>query len=111
MLTRARMRPVALKRPLERRGGNAFETDYATVEADVQPMNGTAAAQMYGLRPDEMRLMLFAPGTDVQRDMGACVDVEAAADPDYRVLYVAWWARHGVAHLKYIPEAERGADE
>lgn len=111
MLRKSRLRPVTIRRPRTGCGGNAFEAEGQAAQADVQPMSGTAAAQMYGLRPSEMRQLLAAEGCELLPGYGVCVDVAADAEPDFRVVYVAEWARHVLAHLRYIPEAERGADE
>ena len=81
------------------------------LDADVQPMRGDMPQRMYGLEPSQMRRMLCAAGVGLQAGQGVCVDVSPEADPDFRVVYAAGWLTHTDAHLKYIPEAERGTDE
>lgn len=105
------MRGVWVKRPLAGYAGNAFAAEGHLLEAVVQPMSGTATAQMYGLQPSELRQMLCSKDADLLLGDGLCVEVDGQAEPDFRVVYVAEWARHVVAHLRYIPEGERGADE
>lgn len=111
MLNRSKRQNVTIRRPRPAVPGNAFEASGLTVSARVLPMSGTATSQMYGLEPSQMRLMMCDKGVDVRQGDGACVDVGASDEPDFRVVYVANWTRHCVAHLKYIPLADRGADE
>lgn len=110
-LQRSRQQTYTIRPPTKGVQGNAFGAEGYELTATIQPMSGTAAAQMYGLQPSQMRLMLFAPDDRVRKDHGVCVDVTPDADPDYRIIYVEQWLKHGRAHLKYIPEGERGADE
>lgn len=111
MLKRSVKRAVWVKRPRKGHAGNAFETEGKLLEATVQPMSGTATVQMYGLQPSEMRLLLCQKCGEMRLGDGVCVEAAANAEPDFRVMYAAEWERHGVAHLRYIPEGERGADE
>ena len=106
----SRQRDYPRKKPLPGIPGNAFAAEGDTIRATVQPMGGTATPQMYGLNPSQMRLLLAGPECDIREDDGLCVDVGADADPDFRVLYVERWPRSMRAHLKHIPEGERGAD-
>ena len=91
--------------------GNAFESEGDIIRANIQPMSGTAAAQAYGLQPSQMRLLLALPDCDIAEDDGLCVQVDADAEPDFRVIYVERWRRNVRAYLRLIPEAERGGDE
>lgn len=77
------------------------------IVATVQPLNGVMAAQMYGDRLGMTKLLLTDPGSPIVEGMGACVDVPPEAEPDYKVMYVAGWAKHTVAHIQFIPEEER----
>lgn len=111
MLSRVRQRTYTIRPPTKGVQGNAFDLDGYTLAATIQPMSGTATAQMYGLEPSQMRLMLFATDERVKMGQGVCVDVDSVDDPDYRIIYVEQWRRHSRAHLRYIPVGERGADE
>lgn len=110
-LRRRTRQTVTVKRPLLGYGGNAFEAEGHTLKAAVQPMSGTATAEMYGLQPGQTRLLLCHRDAELRLGDGVCVDVEAQAEPDFRVIYMATWAWHVAAHLRYIPEQERGVDE
>lgn len=110
-LSRATQQEYTIKEALKGVPGNAFAADGFGLYATIQPMSGTAAAQMYGLKPAQMRLMLFEGSDKVTMNQGVCVEVESGADPDFRIVYVEKWARHCLAHLKHIPIGERGEDE
>lgn len=111
MLQRSRMRKVCVKAPAPGYGGHAFAPSGFLLDADVQPMRGDMPQRMYGLEPSQMRRMLCAAGVGLQAGQGVCVDVSPEADPDFRVVYAAGWLTHTDAHLRFIPEPERGADE
>lgn len=104
------MQMVTIKNPLPHVQGNAFDAGGIEARASIQPMRGSVCANVYGLKPSAMRLMLFDPSSKIQMNQGVCVDVDGASDPDFRVVYVQEWLGHGAAHLQFIPEAERGAD-
>lgn len=104
------MQTVTIKNPLPHVQGNAFDADGITAQVSIQPMRGSISANIYGLRPSVMRLMLLSPDCKVQMNQGVCVDADGADDPDFRIVYVQRWLGHGVAHLQFIPKAERGAD-
>ena len=109
MLSLTKQRGVTVKRALPSTPGNAFEAAGHAVQASITPLSGAVAAHMYGLRLNKMLLMLSPPETDVREGDGVCV--ETTEEPDYRVVYTARWSQHAVAHLQFIPEDERGADE
>lgn len=111
MFYRGIQRALTVKQPMPGHGGYAFEPDGEEVQAAVLPVSGTMTAQAYGFKPDEMRRLISAPDAPIERGQGVCVEVAPEADPDYIVLYAARWPRHTEAHLRYIPEGERGADE
>ena len=98
-------RTVALRLPMEGREG--FENGHRLIQATVQPLAGTLAAQMYGAALNETRLMLVPAGASLQVGMGVCVGVQPEDWPDYRVVYVAPWPRHSAAHIRFIPLWER----
>ena len=106
-LARKYLRPVALKRPLPFGQGEGFQSGYESVQATVQPLSGAQAAQMYGSRLGETRLLLAPGGTPVEIGMGVCLEVGPRDWPDWRVVYVAPWPRHTAAHIQYIPPWER----
>lgn len=75
------------------------------VRAAVYPMEKTGAAQVWGERVEETRLMLCdTAAPDV--GMGVCVDA-ADGRPDFRVISVERWD-HTRAVLARIPEGRRG---
>jgi hypothetical protein len=107
----SRMRTVALRRRKQvvRDDESGYETACTLLPATVQPLTGAVAAQMYGERLSMTKLLLAAPDAAMEVGMGVCVDVAPSQPPDYRVVYVAGWSQHAVAHIRYIPEAERAA--
>ncbi len=111
MLSRKRLRCVCVKAPVQGHGGHAFAPVGRTMDADIQPMSGDLSQRMYGLTPSQMRRMICAAGALLCEGDGVCVEVPADAEPDFRVVYTARWGTHTDAHLRFIPEAERGADE
>ena len=110
-MQRIGQRAYPVKKALPGVQGNAFEDAQKTIMGTVQPLTGTAAAQLYGLELSRMLLLLCGPKPLLHEGEGLCVDVAADAEPDYRVMYVERWPRHQRAHLKWIPEGDRGADE
>lgn len=110
-MQRSSQRALTVKKARPDVPGNAFETAGTALTATVQPLTGTAAAQLYGLELSRMLLILCGPETPLCEGDGLCVDAAADAAPDYRVTYVERWPRHQRAHLKWIPESDRGADE
>ncbi len=101
------MREIALKRPLERVVGEAYAEEYALIEGTIQPLSGRTAAQMYGEKLVEMRLLLTYPDVILDEGMGLCVEVEPTAPPDFKVVYVPEWDMHTAAHIQYIPPEQR----
>ena len=110
MLQRARMRAVCVKQPLPGHGGHAFAAEGTTLLADVQPMSVDMPQRMYGLEPGQMRRVLCERDAPILPGDGVCVEVPPESEPDFRVVYAAKWSRHTDVHLRFIPEAERGAD-
>lgn len=104
-LTQKYRQTVALKRPLET--GEGFDPEPQLVQAVVQPLAGTLAAQMYGPVLGETRLLLAPAGVELQVGMGVCLQAAPGDWPDYRVVYVAPWPRHTAAHIRFIPPWER----
>ena len=111
MLQRSRMRMVCVKAPLKGYGGYAFEREGRKLLASVQPMSGDIAQRMYGAESSQMRRLLCASGAKLREGDGVCVDVPPDAEPDFRVVYAPPWRKHVDAHLRLIPEQERGRDE
>lgn len=105
MLAQKSLRNVAIKRPVE--AGEGYQDVYQLIQATIQPLTGAMAAQMYGQRLGETRLLLTLPDVDLEAGMGVCVDVPVDAWPDWRVVYVARWSKHAVAHIQCIPLWER----
>ena len=110
-MQRSSQRALTVKKARPDVPGNAFEAAGTALTATVQPLTGSAAAQLYGLELSRMLLILCGPETPLCEGDGLCVDAAAVAAPDYRVTYVERWPRHQRAHLKWIPEDDRGADE
>ena len=110
-LVLSRMQTVALRRRKQvvRDDESGYENTSVLLLATVQPLTGTTAAQMYGERLSMTKLLLAAPDAVIEVGMGVCVDVAPSQPPDYRVVYVAGWSQHTVAHIRYIPETERAA--
>lgn len=111
MLAQKYLRNVTVKKPRPGYGGNAFEATGQALQAVVQPMSGDMTAKVYGLEPSQMRRMLCPLPAEIQMGDGVCVDVAADADPDFRVVYAAAWTRHLDIHLRFIPPAQRGAED
>lgn len=111
MLARKSLRPVTVKKPRKGYGMYAFEKDGKEIYGAVQPMSGDLAAKAYGAEPSLMLRMLCWFPAEIQKGDGVCVDVAADADPDYVVVHAPRWSQHVDVHLKFIPEAKRGADE
>lgn len=110
-MQRSSQRALTVKKARPGVPGNAFEAVGTGLTATVQPLTGSAAAQLYGLELSRMLLLLCGPETTLCEGDGLCVDAAAGGEPDYRVTYVERWPRHQRAHLKWIPEDDRGADE
>ena len=110
-LALSRMQTVALRRRKQviRDDDSGYENEATPLSATVQPLTGYTAAQMYGERLNMTKLLLAAPDAVIDVGMGVCVDVPPSQPPDYSVVYVAGWSQHTVAHIRYIPEAERAA--
>ena len=96
MLCRAWQREVFIYPPAPGRGGNAFSPQGRRTAACVQPLRGELTQRLYGLEAEHMRLMLCGLRGEPRA---------------FRVVYAARWPGHWEAHLRRIPEAERGADE
>jgi hypothetical protein len=99
------LRRIALKQPRE--AGEGYREEYRIALASIQPLSGAMAAQMYGDRLQEVRLLLTQPETELTVGMGVCVDAQPEDWPDWRVVYVAGWPRHTLAHIRFIPPWER----
>lgn len=110
-MQRSSQRRLTVKKACPGVPGNAFEAAGTALTGTVQPLTGSAAAQLYGLEMSRMMLLLCGPEIPLSEGDGLCVNAAADAEPDYRVLYVERWPRHQRAHLKWIPEDDRGADE
>lgn len=104
-LAQKHLRRIALKRPGE--AGEGYREEYEIALASVQPLSGVTAAQMYGERLQEVRLLLAQPETGLEVGMGVCVDAQPEDWPDWRVVYAARWPRHSLAHIRFIPPWER----
>lgn len=108
-LQRKRMQVVYLKRKTTsvRADKARYEETYTEASVSLQPLSGAVAAQMYGKEIDRMLLLLADPDLTIEEDMGVCVDAAASEAPDYEVVYTAHWAKHTVAHIRYIPMGKR----
>lgn len=111
MLCRAWQREVFIYPPAPGRGGNAFSPQGRRTAACVQPLRGELSQRLYGLEAEHMRLMLCGLCGEPRAGDGVCVEAAQGEPPDFRVVYAARWPGHWEAHLRRIPEAERGADK
>lgn len=73
----------------------------------VQPLTGSLAAQMYGLKVQTMRLMLYDGGIPLGIGMGVCLEVSGTDPCDYQIIDAQAWAGHQRATLEWIPPGRR----
>lgn len=107
-LREADKRPVTVKRP-----GAELDDLYTwgagkEIRAVIQPLTGTAAAQIYGETRSQARLMLYDGPEKLEAGMGVCVDVDGGASCDYRIAEPPQVWSHQRAVLEWIKEGRRG---
>ena len=111
MLCRAWQQEVFIYPPAPGRGGNAFSPQGRRTAACVQPLRGELSQRLYGLEAEHWRLLRGGVGGVRRAGEGVGGAAAQGEPPDFRVVYAARWPGHWEAHLRRIPEAERGADE
>lgn len=77
------------------------------IRAVIRPLTGTIAAQMYGDKLSQTRLMLYEGPELLALGMGLCVEVPGEASCDYRITALEQWD-HWRATLEWIKEGLRG---
>lgn len=100
-------RVVVLRVPLPHDDLYIWQGPGLAVRAAVYPLSGQLAAQMYGDKLTQMRLMLYDGPETIRPGLGVCVDVPGTQSCDYRVVSVERWGHQKVT-LEWIPPDMRG---
>lgn len=103
-------REVVLREPVPHDDLYLWQGPGLAVRAAVYPLSGQLAAQQYGDKLSQMRLMLYDGPEAIRPALGVCVDVPGTQSCDYRVLSVERWD-HQKATLEWIEEGKRGDDK
>lgn len=84
--------------------GGKYE-DYSTtpvkIEANISPLSGRLASELYGLRTNYMLLMLCGASNDIKEGDGLCVYVKMNEKPDYKVVSIKRFS-HLVIELEKV---------
>lgn len=97
---------VKKREVLKNNEGSSYEGygDPFPFQADISPMQGRIQAEIYGERMAYM-LKMISEIIPIQEGDGVCVDVEASADPDYRIVSIKRYPN--IYHAYMICELEK----
>lgn len=79
-----------------------YSATFTEIRATIQPLSSKLAAEMYGLKVNDMLLLLYDGAETFNLADGICVYAASNVNPDYKVVSKKLWGSHTEYELEKV---------